>query len=70
MFNSSFVLTLLRIGALIVFIAAIKDPGFVMSVMLADLLYLGIWLHAEYENFSVTKDKFHRLVDKLIGKTR
>ncbi len=41
-----------------------------MSVMLADLLYLGIWLHAEYENFSVTKDKFHRLVDKLIGKTR
>jgi len=68
MFNKLFVLTLLRIGAVVVFVSAFRQPGFSMTGVILDIVYLGIWLQAEYEYMPDTKKTINMIVSKISRK--
>lgn len=38
-----------------VFVSAFRQPGFSMTGVILDIVYLGIWLQAEYEYMPDTK---------------
>ncbi|RCX00133.1 hypothetical protein DFO56_10696 [Kosakonia sp. AG348] len=70
MFNSFLILNLLIIRALIVFVSSFRNLRLIMPRALLDIVYFGIWLHGEYENVPETKEKVHRVTNKIIGKGR